>query len=538
MIYDNAELIAKFNEPSRRITGGIYIFTGEEITGELLSNDTLVKFEIENTSPKNKFFGYVITKKLTVELLGKSDLTKETRLWPYIGAVGLDLVPELPYFYIDNIEYNEVSNKTIITAYDIIYQATRHTASELALTDEYIYTYDFATMLANSFGAELFDGKTGNTESWQPITFTPEKGGVFEIGVNKSNVNLAGTETIKDVLGYFAEAIGCICHVHWKNGIFFAPYCGYSSSQLTLTPSDYFDFTYNEPVKLTKITHATELGDNVFTGTDDGFHQVMWDNPFLSLRTGTNLASHFNKYNIMLRVIEDTPIVPFTLKFRGTPNLEFGEWLIINTPKGEVVNAPLYNLKLTYDGGLSAEANWDVPEEENVNTNNSMSLGVNLKNTFAKVDKISNEVVLSSQKVDEFADTVGELVVRADNIESSITSLDEKVSATMTKDNIKILIEQTMRDVEVEAVRTRTGFTFNQDGLLIERSDSDISTIITEDGMTVMRSGEAVLTADSRGVEATDLHARTYLLIGNNSRFEDYQTNRTGCFWIGELIGG
>jgi len=38
------------------------------------------------------------------------------------------------------------------------------------------------------------------------------------------------------------------------------------------------------------------------------------------------------------------------------------------------------------------------------------------------------------------------------------------------------------------------------------------------------------------GVGAVNLHAKTYLIIGSYSRFEDYKANsgkRTGCFWIG-----
>jgi hypothetical protein len=44
---------------------------------------------------------------------------------------------------------------------------------------------------------------------------------------------------------------------------------------------------------------------------------------------------------------------------------------------------------------------------------------------------------------------------------------------------------------------------------------------------------EAMLTADDSGVQAKNLHATTYLIVGKNSRFEDYG-GRTGCFWIGE----
>lgn len=56
---------------------------------------------------------------------------------------------------------------------------------------------------------------------------------------------------------------------------------------------------------------------------------------------------------------------------------------------------------------------------------------------------------------------------------------------------------------------------------------------LTEDGMTVFKNDEAVLTANNIGVDALNLHATTYLIVGTNSRFEDYGDNRTGCFWIG-----
>ena len=93
---------------------------------------------------------------------------------------------------------------------------------------------------------------------------------------------------------------------------------------------------------------------------------------------------------------------------------------------------------------------------------------------------------------------------------------------------------QKVTDDGVDKVTTKTGFTFNEVGLNISKSTSDISTQITEDGMTINRNDEALLTADHEGVEAKDLHARTYLIVGGRSRFENYGSDRTGCFWIGE----
>lgn len=57
---------------------------------------------------------------------------------------------------------------------------------------------------------------------------------------------------------------------------------------------------------------------------------------------------------------------------------------------------------------------------------------------------------------------------------------------------------------------------------------------IRETDFNISKGSEVVLTADNGGVEARNLHATTYLIIGGNSRFEDYNNgSRTGCFWIG-----
>ena len=84
----------------------------------------------------------------------------------------------------------------------------------------------------------------------------------------------------------------------------------------------------------------------------------------------------------------------------------------------------------------------------------------------------------------------------------------------------------------VDKVITSTGFTFNDDGLTVSKTGSEMTTQITEDGMKVNRDNTEVLTADNTGVKAENLHATTYLIIGDNSRFEDF-AGRVGCFWIG-----
>ena len=116
--------------------------------------------------------------------------------------------------------------------------------------------------------------------------------------------------------------------------------------------------------------------------------------------------------------------------------------------------------------------------------------------------------------------------------EDQFATLTNKVNATMTSDDIQLTISNEL-EKGVDKVTTSTGFTFNDKGLTISKSDSEMSTNIDEDGMSIFKGSQEVLTANNTGVDAQNLHATTYLIIGTNSRFEDYGSDRTGCFWIG-----
>jgi len=132
------------------------------------------------------------------------------------------------------------------------------------------------------------------------------------------------------------------------------------------------------------------------------------------------------------------------------------------------------------------------------------------------------------------------LTVVDGKIESSIGSVNDALTlVTQTADGLDIRI-QTLEDTdkEIHEVTTTTGYTFNADGLTIYRDGEEIKNLLDNTGMYVTRSDEEILTANNEGVSAINLTARQYLLVGANSRFEDYSngsdTKRTGCFYIGE----
>lgn len=166
--------------------------------------------------------------------------------------------------------------------------------------------------------------------------------------------------------------------------------------------------------------------------------------------------------------------------------------------------------------------------------------------------EIKASVSTLEQRADSSDTALAALEITANNINMSVETLQTNINNTngridTTTEQLRSEIQQTSDTLQINIdkinqagatkVSTSTGYTFNDEGLTISKSDSSISTQISEDGMIVSGGSVALLTADSEGVTATDLHARTYLSIGDRSRFENYDRDtgaRTGCFWIGD----
>lgn len=116
--------------------------------------------------------------------------------------------------------------------------------------------------------------------------------------------------------------------------------------------------------------------------------------------------------------------------------------------------------------------------------------------------------------------------------DSDIDGLYGNMSAIQqTADNVSIQV-QNIFDNGVDKVITSTGYTFKEDGLRIQKAGEEIENKLDHTGMYVTRSGETILQANNAGVIATDVTVRNYLIVGTNARFEDYEADRTACFYI------
>ena len=271
---------------------------------------------------------------------------------------------------------------------------------------------------------------------------------------------------------------------------------------LTINKEDYITLDSKTNRRLVAIVSATELGDNVGAKLEvSGTTQYIRDNPFWELREDID-----DIVNEALDVTGGLTINQFDCTWRGNYALELGDKIAITAKDDSEVITYLLNDTVNYDGSFNQVSSWSYENSDSENSN-SASLGEVLKQTYAKVDKVNQTV---------------EIVAA------------ETAKLKMDAENLKITIDNIIEDGEVTEVTTTTGYTFNKDGLTITKTDSEVSTTITENGMAITKDDEEVLVANNQGVKAEDLHATTYLIIGVNSRIEDYADDtRTGCFWIG-----
>lgn len=211
-----------------------------------------------------------------------------------------------------------------------------------------------------------------------------------------------------------------------------------------------------------------------------------------------------------------------SLKLDFTP--DDASQLILNI-KGLSASAnviKIANLRLEYGNKIS---DWTPAPEEGLDVEADYqkriaavesSINANETGLLAKVSDV--EILINGDGTEENP-----------GINEEITKLKKDVALQITPEQLSIEVSEQLQNLD--GVDTKMGFKFNKDGLNLSKEGAATSTLLNEDGMRIRdNSGNEMLTANHEGVDAYNLHATTYLIIGSATRFEDYGSGRTGCF--------
>lgn len=455
---------------SREIYARVELLDGSTLLNTFTYDGALKSFTIERQGDSNKFFGYGICTKLTLALIDKDrliDIKKGQGLDVAIG-VGCEYLYAYPIFYVDEIQRDENTNELTITAYDVIYKANNYKVSDMTLPENYNILY-FMSAAAALLGIPLrLDGILS-----LDILHTTYNGGA----------NFDGTESLREALDDVAEVTGMIYYIDHDWKLTFKKMDITGDSVLTIDKSKYFTLSAKTPYNLEKVTHATELGDNITveTGTP-GSHQYLRDNAFISNRDDAHvlLQNAFNN-------VSGLTMYQFDCKWRGNFLLEPGDKIALITKDDLTIQSYVLNDTLTYNGGLVANTSWSYTDNQTETASNPATLGEALKNTFARVDKVNQEISLVVQDSDEMKSTINSLKISTEGIISQAQSiydeLDSKITQTATEirtevsDGINGLdtkISQTATEIRSEVADDISGL----DSKITQNSNS-ISSVVS-----------------------------------------------------------
>lgn len=302
-------------------------------------------------------------------------------------------------------------------------------------------------------------------------------------------------------------------------------------------PSNYDVWdTYFTPNKQSLKELGFKLGDQITLGfnwniSKNGSNDFVYGNcraEMAGYKEGTEAIEYIG--------IIKTPIVTFSSsntsgRAEATVTLTENKNLNMNTLRIRIDNSVLAltisDVKL--EKGNKATSWSPAPEDVDSDITSLESETSSIKQTVTSLQ-------LGTDNINATVKSLSETLTSSNqNLAADIASVQNQVNMAMTADQVKMEIKKELVN-GVNKVTTSTGYVFDQNGLSISKSGSEMETKITEDGMKVFKNDEVMLTANNQGVDAKNLHATTYLIIGGNSRMEDFKhgtEKRTAVFWIG-----
>lgn len=596
MLTNNVHL-TELSSPNQKIKARVELYRGSTLEKICNCGDMLGEFTVEKTG-EGKFFGFGICQKLRTVLFDidrELDLTSDHTIEASFG-VGDNYIYPFPNFYIKEIERDEESNQLTIVAYDSLYRANDYTVSELNLTAPYTIK-DFVLAcsallnipiiigeeLEDSFslafeGGANFDGTENIRQALNAVAEATQT--IYYIDNNWDMVFKRLDKSAEPILTiskseYIELTNGGLCVL---SNITHTTELGDSVSSIVgeATESGVTQYIRDNPFWELRedISSLLDNAQNIVGGTS--IHQIecSWTGNYL-LEIGDKIAIvASDDSELVSYVLDDAVIFDGTLSqvTRWVYDENSAETAHNPTSLGAALNKTFARvdkvnkridlvvsesdtkfsaLEITTEGIKTTVS--DMQTEVDDLTTRIEKAETSITQTDENITLLAtkSEVETINGKVTANTDSIAALQINAESISASVQSIEtatqeqidnlndnietltKQASLAMTAEDVQIAIE-TELDNGVDKVTTKTGFTFNEDGLMVSKSDSEMTTQITEDGMTVYKNNNGVLVANNEGVTAVNLHATTYLIIGGNSRFESYDNNtRTACYWIG-----
>lgn len=151
--------------------------------------------------------------------------------------------------------------------------------------------------------------------------------------------------------------------------------------------------------------------------------------------------------------------------------------------------------------------------------------------------EVSTNTTDINNNYQEIIDKLGDKAQKDD-----VISLENKVETVQTNTEYAIKVSEDIQANGVSKVKTETGYTFDDKGLTIEKTNAKTKSTLNETGLevkdstgsqeeTLLKAGYDEETGETI-VKSKNMNVGKYLTVGKYSRIEDYEEG-TAVFWIG-----
>lgn len=400
-----------------------------------------------------------------------------------------------------------------ITAFDRVSRLDRDLTQWLQSLNEWPYTLlDFAKMVCTACNVTLINESLPNGD-WEIQKFS------------------ASRITGRQLISWVGQACGRFCRATADGELELA---WYTPKDTVLTPAyPFFAVSFADyavaPVDKVQI-RLTETDVGAIYGTGSNGYTITGN----YLLTADQQEPLQDMAQVLYGILQEVTYTPCKVTLPANTEIHTGDILRLTDRNGRTIT--FYVMRKCQNGQRETlECTGSANRNSVMATNNAQFAALNgrVLELQTGIEGIRAENRDAEGKRMALELSVDRLQSMAESQQSGMEDLTDRLSIVeQTAEGLSMQVRSVKTD-GVSKVSTATGYIFDENGMTVEKSGREIKTQITEDGMRVYKNGNEVLSADSRGVDAVDLHASTYLSVGGRSRFGNYGTDRTGCFWVG-----
>ena len=332
------------------------------------------------STPDSYFYvGGATASKIEVSMFTKSqDFVKGTEVKLEIGAIADGTIEWIPMGYFTIKEQKKDRNLLTFTAYDRL-ESKLAKAYKSKITNYPVESKEFLTDISEQTGVEFDTSKLPDSLMIDKILTVNDQSG------EKTYKEPFDGFTMQQVVGYIAQLHGtfAICDrngkvtFRWYEALT-ADYPGkIGDAAGSYLEDQNLSFIYNT-IEFLKESHTYLIKTNRYfddllqSETMCQISGISCDTENDHYESGTNINTNLSNpvmtqewLNKILKKIKDTRYYPVSFSFMGDPRLDVGDVVTIVDAKNNLIDVPVMQHTITFDGGLLSEvASYGFEEKE------------------------------------------------------------------------------------------------------------------------------------------------------------------------------